>query len=290
MGNKEFRRQVIRPVEGRVMRKLSFLLFLSICLLLNIKISACDNRKKVEIIEQVSDTIIANSLNYTIIHWFKWSKEIEDYIYKEINNEKIFDDSVNTFSKLKIFSEQENNSIVLSTIPLKHLIIDEKKKIIVGLSDFSRSPYNIVVYDIEGNLLFKRRLTIAEIKLNKEELVFFQSFFSKDYKCLTERMCLYEEDSLFYIGLPCGCPYNKEIEQYYSDKIQVNHYFKDMSISTYNSRYGFKSYSGLFSETEPLYDITMLDSVPILLILNSEHGDKVNIPIVLQPNHQPTDK
>lgn len=225
------------------------------------------------------DTLKVQSKNYRIIHSHQWSKNIDTGILKSSNIfADIFNDTFNTFSRLIIVTKL-GDTLNIPTIPLKYLIIKEKVGIIIGLSDFVKSPYNIVLYSLDGKLLFKRRLEVGEIKLNKDEMVDFREKFPNNYECLLSHQCLYKEGDFFYIGLPCNC-YDYELNMYYSNKgyIKGNHYFHNMSISTYNPSNDFKSYSNLFSKTDPFYDILMLDSIPLLLILNSEDEDKVHIP------------
>lgn len=203
--------------------------------------------------------------------------------------DSIFNDSINTISKLYIkhkWDYTKYKPIELSTIPIDHLVIDEQHQLIICFSRAMESPYHIVLYNFDGELLYKMQLSILEVAIDMQNYQEFQERFPDHFSYAYEHGQLDTIGGIVYFG--------QNLDMYFSDdewdiinklgERKHSHYFTRMDIgSTWcGTHIGLRKYTNLFSATDPLYDFVVKDSVPVKMILNDAFGKKVYIPLYLE--------
>ncbi len=222
------------------------------------------------------DTLQIWGDGYRITNWYTVSNEINKRLKSDTANE-IFNDTLNQYSRL-IFEGSDNYTFNVPTIPLTHIVYLKKSRLIVGLSKIEVSPYNIVIYSMDGKLLCKRTLQNLELKVNKEDLKILLETYPKLTDCLAQNTIVKEVDN-YYIEIS-RCLVHILGKDWFSkgSRIVRSHYFPLMSTSFDGPIYSKYYYS--FSDSDPINDLIMIGSTPYLLILNSEDGTKVNVPLL----------
>ena len=96
--------------------------------------------------------------------------------------------------------------------------------------------------------------------------------------CLTQNIFVKKNDHYFFEISRCLLQILGRDWLLKTKKITSSLYFPLM-VTSFDSHI-YRKYYYSYSESDPLYDLIMIGSVPYLLILNSEDGRKVNIPLV----------
>jgi hypothetical protein len=222
------------------------------------------------------DTLRVKGDDYRITHYHIVSNEINRTMVMDSTDE-IFNNTSNHYSRL-VFEGPSNHSFNIPTIPLTHIIYLRKMGLIIGLSKIVVSPYHIVIYSTEGKLLCKRTLNNLELKFNKKEINDLFKFHLKLRGCLSQNVIVKENEDYYIEASRCLLQIAGRETLLKMNKIVTNHYFPAMGHSMDGNLYS--KYYNSFSDSDPFYDIIMIGSVPYVLILNSEDGSKVNIPLL----------
>ncbi len=228
------------------------------------------------------DTLIVKNSDYELIHFHK----VERNIYTDL----LFDKDDSVFSELNKYSrmivKNSYKEYNIPTIPFSHLYILNSKDLILGLSSYLLSPYNIVVYRLStGELLYKSKITIFELKLTEDEISKIIAKYPGIENCLkVSNVFKINEEYYFEIT---NCIINILGRDSFIDRFNIvgNRYFPLIGSTTASSydqqgKYYLKSYVGFFDLSDPLYDLIVINNVPYLLILNSDNGEKIHIPLV----------
>ncbi|NVN95003.1 MAG: hypothetical protein HXX18_06940 [Bacteroidetes bacterium] len=194
----------------------------------------------------------------------------------------VFNDSVNKTSLLHIANR--HTTITIATIPIDDIIIDDSKELILCLSRAIISPYQIVLYNFDGKLLFKKIISPFEIVLDSINYVqFCDSFPAFLQYAINEKQILFEK-GLYYIDLGYWKFLSKEEKEKIQSKkwYKQSHYFPNLFPEYINSNSSARlsKYTNFYSLTDPFYEFEMYQpSQPIGIILNDEFGGKVTIPL-----------
>jgi len=105
----------------------------------------------------LAPTITIENSRYIVKHhhdWEQWS--ILDDLFKDINGRDVYFTSKNTISYLEVLIRGSQKTVFKKPVPaLTRIWISDDSKYIVGWSDIKISnPYQLVVFNIEGKLLF----------------------------------------------------------------------------------------------------------------------------------------
>lgn len=221
------------------------------------------------------DTIITETENYKIIHYYNW-EPWDDFIkFQRIMRNKPLTDS-NIYARLIIINKKNNDTTNLPSIALTTLKVYEDKNLIVGLSSiYLFNQYNIIIWSIDGKIWFKRRFDPYEIKLNKKEYKYFKSQFPEEHERLLKTDHIYREDNKIYIGNlgSINLKNDKLLNKFMNDHGVINHYFPRITSDTAGM------ISNHYNLNNPVYDIIIKNGIPIKIILNREDGKLVHIPI-----------
>ncbi|HMG81824.1 MAG TPA: hypothetical protein VK559_02195, partial [Ferruginibacter sp.] len=225
------------------------------------------------------DTLESYGDDYRVIHYHIVSSMVENKMISD-TLEEIFNDSLNQYSRL-IFEEHNKYKFNVPTIPLTNIVYLKKPGLIIGLSKIVASPYHIVIYSTDGKLLCKRTLQNLELKLDKKGLDSLIRGNPKLIDCLSQNIVVKENDN-YYIETSRCLIHTLGREWFLKPfRLVSSHYFPSMSVPYDSGLYSKYQFS--FSDSDPVHDLIMIGSVPYLLILNSEDGKKINIPLVSFP-------
>jgi hypothetical protein len=223
------------------------------------------------------DSLKLFGTDYEILHYHIASEQIE----KRMRSDSLYDafnDSLNQNSRLIFTDYSLNKNFNLATIPLTHIIYLQKLGMIVGLSKFISSPYQIVIYSVDGKLLVRRSLKDLIFKFDKKELKELCNRYPCLFSALTNNVVVKKGDSYYVQPTKCLTKNMGKDSVLSINKVVEN---EDFPLMGYGTDGGiFQEYYGFFSESSPFSDLIMVGSVPYLLILNSEDFKKVNIPLL----------
>lgn len=227
--------------------------------------------------DMFSDTIFLKGPDYTLMHFHIISDDIEKKILHD-RKDSVFSDEFNRFSRLVFHSL--THSFDVPTIPLTNIIYLKEKGIIIGFSKITISPFQVVIYSEDGELVFKRALGPFVVILSKSQMSDLAKNFPILLSCMLQ-MPIIKKDNTYQLEIsPCllnAIGPDSLIKRY---GIKASPYFPLMSHPTDQPNYSSDRYYNFFSDSDPLYDLIMIGSIPYLLILNSEAGEKINIPLV----------
>lgn len=258
------------------MKKVFFLLLCSVYVLM----TSAQERERPLVPGSASyfDTVKAKSKDYFVLHYHEVSRERKkQMIYSD--GKDIFNNSINKFSRMVII-KPSSEEIDLPTIPLENIIILEDKGLIVGLTRIQASPYLVVIYDLDGKLLYKGNLGTHVLKLSKDRLRQLVSKYPGLSDCLEKSNCFKEGDTCFVEYSRCiinTIGRDKAMDEI-RNEIVMGHYASPFPVSTDGPVY--KPYENVYRYSDPLHEIVMVGSVPYLLILNTEDAKQVNIPLI----------
>jgi hypothetical protein len=229
----------------------------------------------------IYDTITFKS--YSITVRYLMAKNI-DICYKLFNMGDSIFSVKNTFSKLVISDFSSGLTIKeVSTIPIDKVIIDEKNKLILVLTNIASSPYKIILYNLKGEILYRKNFEEYGIALDTNQLNSFINLLPNVYFKATELNLVEKQDSLIIIS--------NRIYQYLDPKERKiifsnnwhrnNCLFPNMggSICKHPNKNNCYEIEGMYSQTDPFYEFIFKESsdFPTSIILNDIKGNKVRI-------------
>lgn len=253
------------------------------CLLKVINIVAQNYVNKFREIDSLNiDSFMYSSDRISVLYTLQRIYNLKnEFLFKE---DLVFKDSLNNISKINIINNGRINKIncIASTIPIDDIIIDDSRKLIICLSLAEVSPYNILIYDFDCNVLFKKSILPLEVVLDSKELDIFKKLFPKYYNYVVKNNQIIKIKNTYYIDLI----YWRYLSEYQKGEIKefgwlkTSHYFPYLFPEQIDgiSPYKLSKYQNFYSKTDPFYDFDIVRNLIIGIILNNENGDKIKIP------------
>jgi hypothetical protein len=222
------------------------------------------------------DSLRLEKSTYSIIHFHIESDSSKKQLVYD-SGEDVFNDTANYHSRL-IYTKYGRTIFNIPTPPLTNIIYNESAGIIIGLSKIVISPYHVVIYDLNGKLLAKRSLGSLELIFTPNELYDLITKYPDLTKCINNSVVVKRNDSLIVEISSCLSNTLGRDKIRTLRKFSSSQFFPSMISPIHGGFYA--NYFNSFSDSDPLYDVIKIGSVPYLIILNSEDGGKVNIPLV----------
>lgn len=224
------------------------------------------------------DTVLSNGEGYSILHYHCASDETLHLINSD-SMDKIFDTGWNHFSRL-CFSNPSLRFEV-ATVPLTNVVFLKNSGVIIGLSTIMLGEYHIVIYDTNGKLLTKRTLSTVDMKLNRKQINRLIKKYPSVRDCITDNTVVIKRKHYYYYEMsPCLM---KKIPLNEPDAVLVrNSFFPRMMFTLYEPglRFMYNTFLGSFDPKNPVDSLIIKKGKPQALILNSEDGRKVKVPLV----------
>lgn len=228
-----------------------------------------------------TDTIMSFSREYSLIHYHNISAKYKKSIILDSNN-SIFNVDSNKYSRL-IFSDRFH-SFNIPTVPLTHLVLLKSQGLILGLSNITIAPYNVVIYTLDGYLIFKCSLNAFELKANITQLKSLIKTYPELLATIKQSTIVKENDYYYIEVNPTLINIIGRENLRNLDVLSMSHYFPYVSFTSDSQENKYSRYNDYFSETDPYYELISVGSVPYLLVLNTGDGKKVHIPLVSNCN------
>jgi hypothetical protein len=227
------------------------------------------------------DTLTAFSESCSVYHYHERSSDRAKQMFS-MNDDDIFDSSINNFSTIKIL-QSGFDPIEVHTIPLDNIIILEDKKLIIGLTKIEVSPFKIVIYKFDGHLIYKGNLGVSVIRINYPKLKQLTQRFPSLIASFKASGNVIKQDSLFSVELT---PSAKKIlgSDFMRKYLLENWIFSGyLSFHIATNCWGGDYYHRLlggYMGSSPYNNLISIGDVPFILILNDVQGGKSYIPLV----------
>lgn len=142
--------------------------------------------------------------NFVITHY-------HDYSYRKENERRnifsygpnaIFSDSLNSYSYILAISKTSGDTLFKKPCPpLTKIVVSKDEKYIIGLSEIKlNNPYELVIFDTTGNLLYKRNIGGLKFELTEENLKQLIQLFPKSFQLLMIDEAIVFEDEKWQIS------------------------------------------------------------------------------------------
>ena len=246
------------------------------------------------IVISYSDTTFVSDSIGQCIHIKKISKTND--IDNRMNfQSELLNDMYNKHTRL--IYKSKSDSFNIPTVPLSHLYILREKGVILGLSSYENSPYNILVYSFSGNLLIKRSLNPVALNLSKNDMKYLIRIYPrfKTFLLTETPFVLKTKDSFYVEASHKMINYFITRKRYDKKNIFIKslvpcRYFSERFITSSNQAdyididnqtfYHYKSHSKFFNLQRPFLDLIMDKNIPYVLILKDYKNDTINIPLI----------
>lgn len=261
------------------------LILLSLMLSLEYKIAAQSDSlsrpRKEEYYYSSIDTIRFKGREIEVEHVLKRTMGLNKRVFSSWDS--IFDEMINDFSFMSIIKKHQE-IINIPTIPIDNIIIDDENELIIGLSRAIESPYQLVIYNFDGTLLFKKKLSSLEIVLDSISCSEFQNSFPQYYSYAYKSNQIVIENGLYYVDLGYWHLLSDKEKAFIESKdwIKPSHYFPYLFREQFGTikSYELAKYQGFYSQTDPFYEFEITDRRTLTsIVLNNEFGGKVRIPV-----------
>ncbi len=226
------------------------------------------------------DTIIVESVNYTVVNIYDWSRSTRadrlEMMYKDMNPFK----EQNKYSRLLIISKLNKDTINLPCIALTAIKIFEDKEVIVGLSNIAGlNPYNIVIINLKGEIIFKREILGIHYKLDEKDFYEFKKKFPDYFSALDVRHRIYSENDTFYINPHARAYFSHDslVIAFLYNKLSFNKYFPSLAPATGQ----VVTWGNFYAEEseDPIKDVIVKDGQLMFLLIERGDGVIVKLPL-----------
>tara|TARA_B100000809_G_scaffold41675_1_gene36278 strand:- start:15 stop:773 length:759 start_codon:yes stop_codon:yes gene_type:complete len=96
--------------------------------------------------------------------------------------------------------ENLKDSIIFPSSALNHILISKNQKYIVGLSNIKiGNPYQLLVWNIKGELIYKRHISSIEAKLTQTDFEYFKKNHPSSYNAILENNLLVKKGGNYHI-------------------------------------------------------------------------------------------
>lgn len=224
------------------------------------------------------DTLFFFSNKVSLMYTFHRTINLHNKFFNM--GDTVFNDSLNIYSKLRI-TKEDYKDIWISTIPIDNVIIDDVHELILCLSRTNVSPYHIVLYNFDGEILFKKYISDFHIKLDTASFIQFKDSFPEFYKYAFNHNQISFFDKFYYVDIS----YMSMLNQNQRDKI------KELGWGKYTHNFYLESYVGgnpypyylkkfsYYSYTDPFYEYIFQNKKLVGIVLNDMYGGKILIPV-----------
>lgn len=123
-------------------------------------------------------TISAVSSNFGVVHMHDWSSEKIPALFNDLTNHEAFLGEANDFSFIQLFDANQKSVFLKPSPALTVIWISPDSKFIVGLSSIMlNNPYQLMIWRIDGTLVYKKHISASVAKISPKDLEeFYQKY------------------------------------------------------------------------------------------------------------------
>lgn len=176
---------------------------------------------------------------FKVFHYHDFSDRRESEL-KNIHyygSDAILTDSLNQYSFISVVDRKTGDTLFKNPCPaFKNVLVSQNNKYIIGLSNIRfRNPYQLIVYDLEGNIILKKKIEYGELKLTDIQFRNFIDSFPSIFNEMVKTNRISFKDDYWYIPWHIYGFQKDSLFNDYSKRREwvSNHNFR-VSISTMN--------------------------------------------------------
>ncbi|MBK9992171.1 MAG: hypothetical protein IPP19_15970 [Verrucomicrobia bacterium] len=123
-------------------------------------------------------TISAVGGNFGVVHIHDWSSGKIPALFNDLANHEAFLGEANDFSFIQLFDANQKSVFLKPSPALTVIWISPDSKFIVGLSSIMRNnPYQLMIWRIDGTLVYKKHISASVAKISPQDLEeFYQKY------------------------------------------------------------------------------------------------------------------
>jgi hypothetical protein len=123
-------------------------------------------------------TISAVRGNFGVVHMHDWSSEKIPTLFADLTYHEAFLGEANDFSFIQLFDANQKSIFLKPSPALTVIWISPDSKFIVGLSNVMlNNPYQLIIWRIDGTLVYKKHISASVAKISKTDLEdFYQKY------------------------------------------------------------------------------------------------------------------
>jgi len=218
--------------------------------------------------------ITSESENFIINHYHNWTSDTRDELHEMISTDQNPFTENNNYAYIELLDKTTCKILYRKpSTALTKISISENEKHIIGISNIMVwNPYQLIIYDINGELIKKRNFSREEAKLTSSEYDKFSIMFPNQCEELVEFS--YFENRFVYIDfLRMGMP--KKLGDAWSflyEYISENHLTGNIWETTTNYVYWF-------NEENPEMKLNYKNDRLISISINDPENQRINIDI-----------
>jgi hypothetical protein len=229
---------------------------------------------------QDSTEIKIENENHLIIHKHNWRIR-----WIQVKNESL-KTSTDSMISSSIYCINKNTGDTMFKYPspaFTYLKFDNNSNYIIACTSINvMNPYQLCIYDINGNIIKKRHISKLEAKLNTTEYEIFKNKFTNEFNELDKCRLIYKIDTCYYIDY-IAIENDTLAEYLYCFKTK-NHISPNISGSVSNYIYWYKNeravYRGHVDENnnyDPNFKINFKNNKPYSLEFLDPRFEKAEI-------------
>lgn len=265
-------------LSGQKKKLFSFILQITLILLLGITSFADRIRyNKIANLKVENEKVIVR-------HYHNWSDSKYEKWYKIFPEEKRFSDMDIDYAYIECYEKKTGNILFKKPSPaLTKIHISDDSRYIIGISNIKViNPYQFVVYNRGGDIIYKKHIAASEAKLTLPEYKEFGQRYPSQTKFLEElhRITLYSNS--FYIDfLSVGMPEILGKAWVFLIKKEAPNYLsKNFGESVTN-------YVTWYSEVDPKIELRYNNSRQLIGVsLLDPRGERFEIPIEISKSEE----
>lgn len=216
-------------------------------------------------------------------HHHDWSEAKDKMRNKMMNiNQNPFT-SENDYAYLECIEKKTMKQLFKKPTPaLTKLYITNNSEHIIGLSNIMLdNPYQLVIFNLEGNLIYKKHIAASEAKLTLREYQAFKKEYQTQYRFLKSLDRITVKSKNIYIDFDSmNMPFIlEEAWNYLIKRVGVSHLSKNFSESITNWIFWYM-------EPDPEIQAKYKDQKLIAISLLDRKGERFEIPINEQTNNK----
>lgn len=193
--------------------------------------------------------------NLRIIHYHNWSDSTRESRFKMISTDQNPFTPENNYAYVMAIDKKSNDTLFKSPSPaLTHIEVSDDEQYIISITNIMLwNPFQLVAYNLKGDVVYKRHITSIEAKLDSADFKYFQNNYLKGFKHLQELDRIHLYKGYYYIDfLSANMPTKIEEVWNYLIKLKSNNHLSD-DFSETTSNYIF-----WYQESDPKLEICSL--------------------------------
>lgn len=219
---------------------------------------------------------LAENGDFTVIHRHDWSQATrENRLRMFWKNQNPFTNK-NNYAYIECVNNSNHDVVFKTPTPaLTYLFISDDSRHVLGLSNIKlHNPYQLVLLNNLGKILFFTSISPDEAKLSNREFLNFKMKFPKELKRLKESKLIFKIKDTYYLNYRV-IPIEKKARMYLFKFLVPSHFSNNFSESETNFIFWYKT-------PDPAIQLHYENGKVSAISLLDPAGERFEIPICYQ--------